>query len=160
MRFLVLLSVLCLLQSPQGPNRQQGMATRGDHVMGFSHEKTSHHFVLYPDGGLIQVSANQADDQASIDQVRMHLGHIAKIFAAGNFHAPMLIHDTTPPGVASMEKLKTEIRYDFSQTDCGASIRLTTPNPEALDAIHALLLFQIIDHQTVDSPAIQALPKS
>jgi len=30
----------------------------GDQVMGFSHEKTTHHFRLYADGGAIEVTAN------------------------------------------------------------------------------------------------------
>ena len=31
---------------------------RGDQVMGFDHLKTTHHFLLRPDGGVIQVEAN------------------------------------------------------------------------------------------------------
>lgn len=127
---------------------------RGDHVMGFSHDKTTHHFELFKDGGEIRVTANEAKDQASIDQIRMHLGHIAKMFAEGNFNAPMLIHATTPPGTATMTQLKDQIRYDFSNVDRGAAIRIVTQSPQATDAIHAFLLFQIVDHQTGDSPAI------
>lgn len=156
---LVLLFAAVLLQNPQPPSRQQGVVERGEHVMGFSHEKTTHHFLLYPNGGEINVSANDAGDKASIDQIRMHLGHIAKMFASGNFNAPMLIHDTTPPGVPTMTRLKADIRYHYSETERGARIRLTTANPQAVDAIHAFLLFQIIDHQTGDSPAIMAEPQ-
>ena len=76
------------------------------------------------------------------------------MFAAGNFNAPMLIHDTTPPGVTTMTRLKAEIRYEYSETERGASIRLLTRNAQTLDAIHAFLLFQIIEHRTADSPAI------
>jgi hypothetical protein len=35
-----------------------GVDQRGDHVMGFSRAKTTHHFLLYRDGGAIQVEAN------------------------------------------------------------------------------------------------------
>ena len=156
MRSLLLLFAIFLVQSPQAPTSQQGVVQRGEHVMGFSHEKTTHHFLLYANGGEINVSANDVGDKASIDQIRMHLGHIAKMFASGNFNAPMLIHDTTPPGVPTMSRLRDEIRYDFSETERGARIRLTTANPQAVDAIHAFLLFQIIDHETGDSPAIMA----
>jgi len=68
--------------------------------MGFSHEATTHHFRLFNDGGEIDVRANDPKDKASIDQIRTHLGQIAKMFASGNFNAPMLIHDTNPPGTA------------------------------------------------------------
>jgi hypothetical protein len=128
-------------------------------VMGFSHEKTAHHFLLYPNGGEINVSVNDPSDKASIEQIRMHLGHIAKMFAAGNFKAPMLIHDTNPPGVPAMIRLKESIKYDYFETERGAGIRLSTENVQAVDAVHAFLLFQIIDHQTGDKPSITGAPQ-
>ena len=69
----------------------------GDHVMGFLGEKTTHHFRLYAYGGAIEATANDAKDSESRDQIRMHLSHIAGMFAAGNFQAPMLIHDQCLP---------------------------------------------------------------
>ena len=114
--------------------------------------------LLYSNGGEINVATNDARDKDSLEQIRMHLGHIAKMFSAGNFNAPMLIHDTTPPGVPTMQRLKADIRYDYSETPKGARIRLITANSQAVDAIHAFLLFQIIDHHTGDSPAIIAEP--
>jgi len=105
-------------------------------------------------GGEIAVTANDPKDKASIDQIRTHLGHIAQMFASGNFKAPMLIHDTNPPGTATMTRLKEQIRYEFSETDRGARIRLVTSSPETTDAVHAFLLFQIVDHRTQDVPTI------
>jgi hypothetical protein len=122
--------------------------------MGFSHEATTHHFRLFQNGGEIVVTANNPADKASIDQIRSHLGHIVKMFSAGTFTAPMLIHDTNPPGVATMTRRKEQIRYEFSETDRGARIRLITASPETTDAVHAFLLFQIVDHQTGDAPTI------
>jgi hypothetical protein len=84
----------------------------------------------------------------------MHLGHIAKMFAGGNFNAPMLVHGTTLLGTATMTQLKDEIHHDFSDVDRGAEIRIETQSPQATDAIHAFLLFQIIDHQKGDSAGI------
>src|SRR5207249_3228908 len=91
--------------------------------------------------------------RASI-KIRTHLGHIVKMFSSGNFKAPMLIHDTNPPGTATMTRLKEQIRYEFSETDRGARIRLVTSSPETTDAVHAFLLFQIVDHRTQDVPTI------
>jgi hypothetical protein len=158
MRAVLLLFAAILLQNPQAQQAQQGVVERGDHVMGFSHEKTAHHFLLYPNGGEINVSAIEASDKGSIDQIRMHLGHIVKMFAAGNFNAPMLIHDTNPPGVPAMIRLKEFIKYEYFETERGARIRLITENSQAIDAIHAFLLFQIIDHQTGDKPSISSEP--
>ena len=54
------------------------------------------------DGGKIVVTANDPNDKASIEQIRMHLSHIVSTFSNGNFNAPMLIHDTNSPGGATM----------------------------------------------------------
>jgi len=76
------------------------------------------------------------------------------MFSAGNFNAPMLIHATNPPGAATMARLKEQIRYEFSEIDRGARIRLVAGSSETIDAVHAFLLFQIVDHQTGDVPTI------
>src|SRR3569832_2071097 len=89
----------------QEPKSDEQMNKRGDHVMGFDHTKTTHHFVLQESGGSIEVTANNAGDVESSDQIRMHLKHIATMFAEGNFNAPILIHEQAPPGVPVMQKL-------------------------------------------------------
>ena len=128
---------------------------RGDKVMGFSHEKTTHHFLLYRDGGAIEVTANAASDTESRDQIRMHLGHIAKMFAAGNFNAPMLIHDQVPPGVPVLQAKKAGIQYRFEEIAQGGRVRISTKDEKALKAIHEFLRFQIKDHRTGDTTEIR-----
>lgn len=127
-----------------------GVDARGDQVMGFDHQKTTHHFTLTADGGEIAVSANDVTDTASRDAIRSHLEHIAKMFAAGDFDAPMLIHDQVPPGVPVMKEKKGAIRYAYAPTKTGARIAISTNDPKALSAIHDFLHFQISDHQTGD----------
>ena len=124
---------------------------RGDRVMGFSHEKTTHHFRLYRDGGAIEVTANEASDTESRDQIRMHLGHIAEMFTSGDFNAPMLILDRIPPGVPVLQERKAELKYEFARTDRGGVIRIRTKDSEALKALHEFLRFQIEDHRTGDT---------
>lgn len=136
---------------PMMSDHHQGVNQRGDQVMGFSHAKTTHHFRMFADGGEIEVQAKDSKDSASRDQIRTHLAHIASMFAAGDFNAPMLIHDRVPPGVPAMRRLKIEITYQFSQLDQGGAVRITTHNAEALKAIHEFLTFQFADHQTGDS---------
>ncbi len=139
---------------PDQDKRSEDVVKRGEHVMGFSHEATTHLFRLFKDGGEIAVTAKDPSDKASIEQIRSHVGHITKMFSSGNFKAPMLIHDTNPPGTATMTRLKEQIRYEFSEIERGARIRLVTASPETTDAVHAFLLFQIVDHQTGDAPTI------
>jgi hypothetical protein len=160
MRLLFLLVILAgVANAQQNPppaqdKRSEDVVKRGEHVMGFSQQATTHHFRLFKDGGEIAVTAKDANDKTSIEQIRAHLGHIAKMFSSGNFNAPMLIHDTNPPGIATMTRLKDQIRYELSETERGARIQLVTAGPETTDAVHAFLLFQIVDHQTGDAPTI------
>jgi len=139
-------------------NHHDGVNQRGDHAMGFSHEKTTHHFLLSSNGGVIQVEANQPEDTVSRDQIRQHLRHIAKKFAAGDFDAPMFIHAQTPPGVPVMQRLKTEIKYEFEEMERGARVLISTRNTEAIKAINEFLRFQIKDHQTGDSGEVEKQP--
>jgi hypothetical protein len=128
---------------------------RGDEVMGFDHMKTTHHFLLRPDGGVIQVEANDSKDTKSRDEIRHHLGHIAQLFSNGDFTSPMLIHAQTPPGVPAMKRLKAAIKYRFEATSRGGRVHITTSNPEALSAVHEFLRFQISDHATGDSGKVE-----
>jgi hypothetical protein len=170
MRNFVLLraSALCLFQlalsaqqppaPSQNPSHHDAVSSRGDHAMGFSHETTTHHFRLDKTGGAIDVSAKNPKDSSTRDEIRMHVSHIAKRFAAGDFDVPVFIHDTTPPGAPVMAKLRGQIRYLYTDTPSGAKIQISTANPEALQAIHAFLRFHISDHQTGDSTEVQASP--
>ena len=131
------------------------MNKRGDRVMGFDHKKTRHRFLLHPEGGSIEVTANDVNDKESRDQIRQHLRHIARVFAEGNFEAPMLIHDRTPPGVPAMQRLRAEIKYEYAETERGARVSIRTENVEALAAVHEFLRFQIKDHETGDPTEVR-----
>ncbi len=124
---------------------------RGDKAMGFSHEKTTHHFRLFKDGGAIEVNANEAKDTESMNQIRMHLSHIAHMFSEGNFSTPMLVHHELPPGAKTMAQMKTEITYKFEEIKNGGRVRISTDNVQALAAIYDFLRYQIKEHQTGDS---------
>ena len=126
----------------------------GDKVMGFSHEKTTHHFALSYDGGTIDVRANDVKDTDSREQIRSHFRHIAQMFADGNFSAPMLVHDTNVPGTATMSRLKDQLHWTLAETPRGARLTVVADNKTALDAVHEFLRFQIQDHQTGDCPMI------
>lgn len=131
------------------------MNDRGDHVMGFSHEKTTHHFFLTKDGGLIQVQANDAADPESRDHIRMHLQHIAKAFAAGDFEDPMEVHAQVPPGVAVMKERKEKIRYRYEAIERGAKVVIRSDDDEAVEALHEYLRFQIEEHKTGDTLTVR-----
>ena len=119
--------------------------------MGFSHHMASHHFRLLPEGGAIEVAVKDPKDAQSRKAIRSHLATIAEMFAGGDFSVPMFIHATSPPGMATMQRLKQEISYRAEETPKGAQIRIRSENAEAIEAIHQFLRFQIEEHRTGDA---------
>jgi hypothetical protein len=128
---------------------------RGDEAMGFSHEKTTHHFHLFTNGGSIEIGSNDPADTESQKAIREHLTMIATKFSKGDFAIPMFVHDTAPPGAEAMKRLNKKISYVVSTTAEGAQIRIKTEDSEAILAVHEFLRFQIQDHRTGDPLEIQ-----
>ena len=157
-------SLAAVAQSTTSPGQQQsapdphaaGIDIRGDHAMGFSHQATAHHFTLLSDGGIIEVDTKAENDDATRDQIRMHLTHIAAMFSANNFDVPMFIHDKVPPGVPTMKNKHDAITYTFRPTGQGGQVRITTHDPDALQAVHDFLMFQIQDHRTGDPTTVKS----
>jgi hypothetical protein len=123
---------------------------RGDQVMGFSQEKTTHHFLLTTDGGKILVEANDPKDEETILQIRKHMGMVRDSFSNGDFEMPHAVHLEVPPGAETMKKSKNQIQYTYEETAKGAFVIITTKDPETESAIHDFLKFQIVEHQTGD----------
>jgi hypothetical protein len=136
--------------------KEAELKKRGNAAMGFDQEKTTHHFFLIGDGGVIQVESNAAADVTSRDQIRAHLKAISEQFTRGDFRAPLATHNETPPGVAVMQRLKSAIRYSYEEKPGGAAVRITSANPEALKAVHEFLRYQIKEHVTGDPLAVAA----
>jgi len=50
-------------------SQHQAEITRhGDEAMGFPHDKTTHHFRLYSDGGAIEVTVSDSKDSQNIER--------------------------------------------------------------------------------------------
>jgi hypothetical protein len=143
----------CPMMQDQKKTNEPTAAVRkhGNSAMGFDQDKTTHHFYLRTDGGVIQVTANDVADTASREMIQRHLAHIAAAFAQGDFNIPMLVHDRVPPGVPDMKRLKNKIQYHYEGLERGGRVLIGTKDPQALAAIHKFLRFQIRDHATGDS---------
>ena len=133
---------------------QADVEKNGDEAMGFPHDKTTHHFRLYPDGGAIEVTANDGKDSQNMQAIRSHLRRIVTMFSSGEFSVPMFVHDQVPPGVPVMKDKHAEISYTFEELPAGGKVRIKTTNPDALKAIHDFLRFQIEDHHTGDTTEV------
>jgi hypothetical protein len=162
MRRALVLCVLVLLVSvpvsiAARQDRHGASDQRGALVMGFDQARTTHHFLLFNDGGAIDVSVNDPADTKNRDAIRSHLPHIAMMFGEGNFDAPMLVHDSkNVPGTKAMIARKGAIRYQYVETENGGRVNIVTSDPDALAAVHAFLKFQIVEHKTGDLTTARA----
>jgi hypothetical protein len=77
--------------------------------MGYPHDKATHHFLLYSDGGAIEVTVNDSKDSENMHAIQSRLTHIVRMFAAGDFSMPIFVHDQVPPGVLVMKGKHAEI---------------------------------------------------
>ena len=138
-------------------DRHAGVVQHGEsHAgMGFSQTTTTHHFILTPNGGIVQVTANDPQNTEQIETIQMHMKHIAQMFSEGNFSIPHFVHDQTPPGVATMKELENTIQYLAEPLSNGGCIKIKTASPKGLAAIHDFLRFQIMDHETGDPLTVQ-----
>ncbi|HVH26342.1 MAG TPA: hypothetical protein VM818_06270 [Vicinamibacterales bacterium] len=162
----VVAAAACLSAAAGAQQPQQGQAhdqdahhrdmlTRGAQAMGFDQERTVHHFLLYEDGGAIDVAVKEASDHANLHAVRQHLQQIAGLFKAGDFGKPALTHAQEVPGTADMTRLKDGITYQYEETPAGGRVRIVTRDAAALAAVHAFLHLQIEDHRTGDSGVVE-----
>ena len=150
---LTALLLTLVLQSGQDPHK--AMTARGAHVMGFDQDKTAHHFLLFEDGGAIDIAVKDVADSANRDAIRGHLPHISTMFSDGNFDAPMLVHDTKAvPGIKTLVERKATITYRYVETPAGGRVDIVTKDAQALKALHEFLRYQIKEHQTGDPGTI------
>ena len=131
-------------------DRDAALKARGAAAMGFDQDAAIHHFRLTGTGGVIQVDAASANDQTTRAAIRDHLRTIASAFAAGDFAAPRATHAETPPGAATLRRLRTAIAYRFVETANGGRVEIVSGDRDAIDAVHAFLRYQITEHHTGD----------
>ncbi len=153
----ILALFLALAVAAQTDSHHAGVEQRGEaHAgMGFSQTTTTHHFILTPNGGIVQVTANDANNTEQINTIQMHLKHIAEMFSEGNFSIPHFVHDQTPPGVPTLKELKSAIHYSAEPLANGGLVKIETSSPEGIAAVHDFLRFQIKDHDTGDPTTVQ-----
>jgi hypothetical protein len=157
-----IVAFLCLTLNPlhaQTAQTASASKAHGNDAMELNQEKTTHHFKLLPDGGAIEITANDPSDVATRDAIRQHVAKIAAMFAQGDFSIPMLVHGQKPAGVDLMTRLKNKISYTAANLPNGGRVQITAENSEAISAVHDFLRFQIQEHKTGDSLAEPAPAK-
>ena len=155
--FAVCVGLGLVAQTASQADHHAGVVQRGEsHAgMGFSQTTTTHHFTLTPNGGIVQVTANDPKNTEQIETIQMRMQNIAQMSSEGNFSIPHFVHDQTPPGVPTMKELKEAIRYSAEPLSNGGRIKIQTSSPEGITAVHDFLRFQIKDHETGDPTTVQ-----
>jgi hypothetical protein len=154
--FLFLLATFAVAQHEgMQHNHHAEVMKHGAEAMGFNQATTTHHFLLQNQGGIVQVTANDPNDTATVQRIRIHLQQQQKQFKAGNFAAPEHTHGVTPPGADMMKARAAKITYRFEPITAGGRLNIITSDPDALHAVHNFLRFQIKDHQTGDPTTVK-----
>jgi hypothetical protein len=128
--------------------RFDAMQARGAHAMGVDQRTSTHHFTDLADGEMIELERD-VDDSAGVAMIRHHLHLIAGAFKSGDFSTPMFVHMRDVPGTAIMAAKRDAITYAETDLPRGGQLRITTHDPDALDAIHQFMAFQRQDHRAV-----------
>lgn len=158
----LILMITLVAQHPQMPpgmtheehlaqmKKDEELNKRGAAAMGFDQYRTTHHFRLTADGGVIEVAVNEASDVANRNAIRSHLKEIAGEFGRGDFAKPLATHGEIPPGVEAMRRLSQTIAFRYEDRANGGRIVIRTADREAKAAIHDFLRYQIREHKTGD----------
>ena len=133
-------------QSSTDMTTMKMMMERGDIAMGFNQSAIAHQFLATPDGGKIIITALNASDIQTINQIKNHILDIQIEFSEGNFTKPFFIHAQDVPGTKVMSEKKDLIKYSISEMNNGSSLLLTTNDKELIDAIDQFMEFQAREH--------------
>jgi len=87
--------------------------------------------------------------------------HIIELLARHGFEDVIVTVAFLPQAIRSYfaggETLGVDISYSVEETPRGGRVLVTATEPEALDAVHRFLRFQIEDHRTGDSLEVKRL---
>jgi hypothetical protein len=119
---------------------------RGQTVMPFDLDRTTHVFRTTASGGVEQVLADDPADRESIRLVREHLRSEEAKFRRGDYQDPMAIHGMAMPGIDELRRGAAAIDVDYRPLPTGAQLRFTTTEPHLRTALHRWFDAQLSDH--------------
>ena len=140
------LGVLYATGALASQSRQEVVADRGEDVMPFDPEKTTHIFEPSETGGAQKVIADNPQDAEQISLVRDHLQKEAEAFENGDLSDPAEIHGEDMPGLSKLEAGAPDVEVRYSELPDGARIQYETKDSELVAALHDWFEAQLSDH--------------
>jgi hypothetical protein len=126
--------------------RRAEVARRGEEVMPFDLDATTHTFTATDTGGVQTVVADDPADSEQIALIRDHLREERDNFARGDFDDPAAIHGHDMDGVAELRAGYADITVTYADLPDGAKLTYTSDLPALVDAVHAWFDRQVSDH--------------
>jgi len=146
MPFALVLIALVASVACTSSNRQEAVSDRGQEVMPFDLDRTTHRFTPRPDGLVQEVVADDPSDTTQTALVRQHLREEVNRFQAGDYGDPAQIHGDDMPGLAQLQAGAASIAVTYGDTVAGVEISFVTPEPSLVDALHQWGEAQVTDH--------------
>jgi hypothetical protein len=134
-------------------DRQAQVAERGQTVMPFDLDRTTHHFTKTGSGGVQTVVADDPQDGNQVGLIRQHLQQEADRFRRGDFTDPASIHGDQMPGLAVLRTSASKVAVEYATTSDGARITYTSGDTAIITALHAWFDAQVGDHGAHATPA-------
>jgi len=149
----LLLLIMVLIPGPIGAgekateSRLDEVQRRGEKVMPFSLEQTTHVFTKTDKGGIQQVIAKAHAGAEQIWQIQAHFSKISSQFRQGDFSDPVTIHGDDMPGLATLRQAQPgQIKIEYKELPNGGQISYSTEDPRLIKAIHQWFDAQLTDH--------------
>jgi len=152
---LLLLALAVSAQEPPKPYVDPSLLSRATKVSGFDADRVNRHFYVLKNGGAVEITAKDPNDEATVKAIQSHLKKESDLWTKGNFESVTSVYGRPPEGTAQLKKLRDEVTYAVVQEENGAVVRMLTVNPSAKSAIHDYLKFQIDQLKTGDPTSPQ-----
>ena len=132
--------------APPAGDRQSSVHDMGQTVMPFDLGETTHVFEMTETGGIQEVVADDASDNAQVSLIRQHLQHEALRISTGDFSDPSSLHGSDMPGVSELAQGADRITIEYAELPNGAQITFTAADLHLLTALHRWFGAQLSDH--------------
>lgn len=127
------------------------LKTRFSKALGTDVDKVAQHYYLVKNGGVIELSAKDPNDTATVKAIQKYLDMQKDLFEKGKNESETEVHGKMPDGAPAMKKLRNDITFYSSKTDEGGVLRMFTVSDQAKQAVYEYIKWEIGEHQTGDA---------